>query len=450
MLYRKIREELHQWLKKPNRKPLILKGARQVGKTTAVKIFASQFRQYLYFNLEKKEDRDIFEQDISFSRLVEAVFFHRDKSITEASTLLFIDEIQNSPKAIESLRYFYEERPELPVIAAGSLLEVMLEKYDLHFPVGRVEYMYMYPLTFHEYLRGLEESSMVELYMSAVPLPSYAHKKFRSLFHEYIRIGGMPEAVSLYSQSRDFHKLGSVYETLMVSYIDDAGKYARNNSIYQILRHVIESAPMEAGNRIKFQNFGKSNYRSREVGEALRTLERAMLLYLLYPVTSDELPLLPDKRKSPKLQFVDTGLLTYIAGLTEGLYHFTDLNALYQGKIAEHIVGQELLAAHSRQHRPPHFWVREKSGSSAEVDFVYEYKGSVIPVEVKAGKTGTLRSLLQYMDETDVPLAIRLYNDYVYKQTVTTPAGREFILLNLPYYLAGVLELYIEWALSKL
>lgn len=193
---------------------------------------------------------------------------------------------------------------------------------------------------------------------------------------------------------------------------------------------MIESAPLEAGNRIKFQNFGKSNYRSREVGEALRILERVMLLYLLYPVTTGELPLLIDKRKSPKLQFIDTGLLTYIAGLSEGLFNFSDLNSKYQGKIAEHIVGQELLAENSLQHRPPRFWVREKSGSSAEVDFLYECRGIVVPVEVKSGKTGTLRSLLQYMDGSDTPLAVRLYSEYIYKQKLKTPSGREFTLFG--------------------
>lgn len=208
MLYRKIQEDLKRWIKKKNRKPLILKGARQVGKTTAINEFAREFRQYLYFNLEKKEDRDIFEQDISFDRLVEALFFHRDASISEPSTLVFIDEIQNSPKAIESLRFFYEEKPDLPVIAAGSLLEVILEKYHLHFPVGRVEYLYMYPLTFHEYLMGVEEKNISELFRTAIPLPEYVHEKYRTLFHEYIRIGGMPEAAALYMQNRDFYELG--------------------------------------------------------------------------------------------------------------------------------------------------------------------------------------------------------------------------------------------------
>jgi uncharacterized protein len=448
MLYRRIEEELVEWCNKQNRKPLILKGARQVGKTTAVNVFGERFKQYLYFNLEKKEDRDIFDQDVPFAKLVEALFFYRNMSPSMPSTLIFIDEIQNSPKAIESLRFFFEEHPELPVIAAGSLLEVVLEKYHLHFPVGRVEYLYMYPMTFHEYLLGTQNASMGNLYRTEVPLPEYTHSKFLSLFHEYALIGGMPEAVNSYVQHRDLKALQSVYEGLLVSYTDDVGKYARNETAYQVLRHVIESAPFETGNRIRFHSFGKSNYRSREAGEALRTLERVMLLYMLYPVTSGELPLLVDKRKSPRLQYIDTGLLNYAAGLSEKFMSFSDLNSIYQGKAAEHVVGQELLAKNLRDHRPPTFWVREKPGSTAEIDFLYEYRGMAVPVEVKSGKTGTLRSLLRYMDETDVPVAVRLYADVVQKQIVHTPSGREFILLNLPYYLCGVLDLYIEWALS--
>ena len=445
---RTILKELNSWLQSPHRKPLILRGARQVGKTTIVKLFARSFKQFLYFNLEKKEDRDVFEQDISFEKLVKAIFFLREKDPYEASTLIFIDEIQNSSRAISALRFFYEDVPHIPVIAAGSLFELYLEKFQNSFPVGRVEFRYLYPMSFIEFLNAAGKNTIVESILNP-PLPEYADTPARELFHEYVLIGGMPEIVAEFLDKKNVHKLTVIYESLMVSYIDDAAKYAKNNTMFQVLRHAIESAPMEAGKRIKFQGFGNSNYRSREMGEALRNIVRAMLVYLLYPVTSTEVPLVPDKRKSPKLQFLDTGLVNYQAGLQEQFFSLKDLNSLYQGKIAEHIVAQEFIARNNRKNNPPLFWVRNKPGSSAETDFLYQYKGTVIPVEVKSGKTGTLRSLHQFMAQSDSPIAVRLYAGLTRTDVISLAKGGKYTLLNLPYYLGGFLDIYLDWALGS-
>lgn len=444
MFERAIYRDLKHWLNGPHRKPLILRGARQVGKTTAVRMFAGQFKQFLSFNLERKEDRDLFEREQPFDTLVKALFFSRNCSVAEPSTLVFIDEIQNSERAVSALRYFFEELPEFAVIAAGSLLEVMIDTYRSSFPVGRVEYAYMHPLTFREFLTARSESAAVEAY-DTVPAPDFAHSRLLVLFHEYALLGGMPEVVQCQIEKSDLHGIQAIYESLMASYVDDAGKYASGRSAFQVLRHTIESAPSESGTRIRFQGFGNSSYRSREVGDALRTLERAMLLHLLYPVTAYELPLLPDRKRSPRLQFLDVGLMNYAAGLQASLLDVHDLNDLYRGRVAEQIVGQELLARSSRRLEPPRFWVREKNQSQAEVDFLVPVNGQVIPVEVKSGSTGRLRSLHQFVARSGCSIAVRLYAGPMRVDTLRTPDGHPFRLLSMPYFLAGRIEAYVQW-----
>ena len=185
------------------------------------------------------------------------------------------------------------------------------------------------------------------------------------------------------------------------------------------------------------------------MGEALRTLERAMLIYLLYPSTSTEPPIIPDLKKSPRLQFLDTGLINYFVGLQEYFYKTQDLHSFYQGILAEHIVGQELLAINMSNPRKLSFWVREKKQSNAEVDFVVPFQQYVIPVKVKSGKTGTLRSLHQFVNRSNHPYAVRLYAGPLTKTSTKTPEGKAYTLLSLPYFLAGKIHDYMEWLIEE-
>jgi predicted AAA+ superfamily ATPase len=212
-----------------------------------------------------------------------------------------------------------------------------------------------------------------------------------------------------------------------------------------VIRHCFEAAPLEAGGRIKFAGFGKSNYRSREAGEALRTLEQAMLVHLLYPSTSTEIPLIPDRKKSPKLQFLDIGLVNFAAGLQGQYFEHADLHSFYRGRIAEMIVGQELISAETDAHKKPVFWVREKSQAPAEVDFLIQHDEYAIPVEVKAGAKGTLKSLHQFINRCPHPYAVRFYSGPLTMERARTPEGKPFCLLSLPYFLAGWIKDYIRW-----
>ncbi|PWQ92722.1 ATP-binding protein [Leucothrix pacifica] len=443
MFQRYILNGLTEWSERPYRKPLILRGARQVGKTTAVSMLAEDFDQYIYLNLELKEDRQLFEQGYAVSELFEAICFVKNKDPQKNRTLLFIDEIQSSPEAVASLRYFFEELAHLYVIAAGSLLESLLGRH-ISFPVGRVEYLRMHPLTFEEFLGATGETQAVAT-LHRTPLPDFAHDKLLKLFHRYTLIGGMPEIVQRYAESKNLAQLKTIYESLITAYLDDVEKYADKDSKAEVIRHVIQSAFHEAGSRIKMAGFGQSNYGSKEISEAIAILEKALLLRRVYPTTSMQLPLIPNFKKSPKLQLLDTGLVNFFSGIQTEVFGSTDLNALYGGRIIEHLVGQELLASHDSMQFTPHFWVRKKAQSNAEVDFVLAHGNKIIPIEVKSGATGRLRSLHLFMDQVEHGYAVRLYAGKLSVEDVTTLEGKAYKLLNLPYFLAGRLEDYLEW-----
>jgi uncharacterized protein len=443
MYHRNILSELQDWRLSSSRKPLLIRGARQVGKTTVVNDFASQYQQYIYLNLELKEDAAIFQNYTRFSNLVEAIFFLKDKDIQQPETLIFIDEIQEVPEAVNLLRYFFEDYPQLHVIAAGSLLEAILSE-NMTMPVGRVEYKVLRPMSFGEFLEAMGENAAFKQF-NTIPIADFAHEKLLQLFHTYTLIGGMPEVVKHYAEHRNLRALLPIYESLLVSYMNDVEKYARNVAMVQVIRHVIRSMSLEAGNRIKFQNFGQSNYGSREVGEAIRTIEKALLLYLVYPCTSASLPLFPDKKKSPKLQLLDTGLMNHLAGIQKEIIGTNELDKVYQGKVAEHIVGQELLANQFGVLSELHFWTREKKDATAELDFIYVFDGQIIPIEVKSGVTGRLRSLHHFMDGATTNLAVRIYGGKLSIDDLLTQNGKDFRLLNLPYYLTGKMESYLEW-----
>ena len=438
MFQRNALADLRRWAQKKNRKPLILRGARQVGKTTLVDQFSEEFDVYLKLNLEKSADLNLFERDMSIDDLVTAIYLLNNKPKSDARTLLFIDEIQNSPKAVEQLRYFYEDVPGIHVIAAGSLLESLIDR-QISFPVGRVEYMAVRPCSFSEFLGAVGETELKEVH-DKVGIPEALHEKVIGLFNTYTLIGGMPEVVRDYAANKDIVALRDIYETLLTGYRDDVEKYSHSDTMRNILRYILSSGWAYAAQRITFEKFGNSNYRSREMGEAFRMLEKAMLLELVYPTTSAVIPINPEPRRSPKLLWLDTGLVNYSAGLQKELFGVRDISDAWRGLIAEHIVGQELLAADNRFSHKRAFWVRDAAGSSSEVDYVVQIADKVIPVEVKSGTNSKLRSLHQFMEQAPHSTAVRFWTNPLSVDKVTTPSGKEYTLYNLPYYYATKIE----------
>ena len=444
LFQRTILSHLKKWSDEPERKPLILRGARQVGKTSIVNLFGQSFKQYIYLNLETRIDKVAFKTSLDIHRLVQSIFLIYKKQLKEKeNTLIFIDEIQEYPEAINMLRYFYEDYPEIRVIAAGSLLETIFNS-GRSFPVGRVDYMVMRPFSFPEFLEAIGESMALEQ-LKNIPLNEFAHDHLLRLFHTYAIIGGMPEIVQRYAKDKDLTSLSAIFNRLLVAYQDDVEKYGKNDHWVRIIRYCIRTSFIEGGRRIKFQRFGESNYSSKEIGEALRTLEQTFLLCLLYPTIDTTLPLKPDLRKSPRLQVLDTGIMNHFLGIQAEILGTADLNDVYKGTIIEHLVGQELLACQFSPLDQLHFWVREKSTATAEVDYVYPFKSQLIPIEVKSGKEGKLKSLHLFMDQTSHDMAIRFYAGQLSLTTPITPSGKPYRLLSLPYYLASQTEQYIDW-----
>lgn len=445
---RHLSAKLNEWKKKANRKPLILRGARQVGKTTLVKEFAKTYKYQLYLNLEKKADSQYFEQTDDVKTIVESLFITNNIVTKDLNdTLLFIDEIQEQPKAIQLLRYFYEELPELHVIAAGSLLEFALKDVQ-SFPVGRVEFLYLYPFNFIEYLQAINHQASLEQ-LKSIPIKPVAHKILLNLFNQYTIIGGMPEVVSEYTLSNSVSNLAPIYESIWSSYISDSEKYASNATAKNVIKHIMATAAYAVDQRIKFQNFGKSNYQSREVGEAMRNLHQAKIIQLIYPTTSTELPILPDLKKSPRLQFLDTGIVNYILGISAQMLVLEDLSQSYKGAIIPHIISQELISIQSKKAELPHFWVREKKQASSEVDLVYAIDGKVVPIEIKSGSTGSLKSLHQFIERTNHPYAVRIYAGEFEIQEGKTPGGVPYLLMNLPYYLGALIPEYLAYFIKN-
>jgi predicted AAA+ superfamily ATPase len=447
MFNRQLLSELEKWRQNKSRKPLVIRGARQVGKTTLVNQFSAQYEQYIYLNLELSEDKEPFENFTSIENLISALFFLKNKTIAKKSTtLIFIDEIQEVPKALNALRYFYELAPEISVIAAGSMLETLFNKH-ISFPIGRVEYKVIRPVSFPEFLSAIGETAALEQ-LTQVPIAPFAQTKLLSLFHTYALIGGMPEIIQHYATNKDLVALGPIYDSLISGYMDDVEKYAKSNTQVFHIRHCIQSSFAQAGKRIKFEGFGNAAYKSREMGESLRTLEKALFIQLIYPCTTATVPMVPDIKKSPRLQILDSGLLNYYVGIQKDIIGTKDLNSIYQGTLIEHLIGQELLAFQYNALSALQFWVREKKESTAEVDYLFQHDGLIIPIEVKSGKEGTLKSLHSYMDIAPHDIAIRFYAGALNITDAITQKGKHYKILNLPYYLGSQIEKYIAWLIE--
>jgi uncharacterized protein len=438
MFQRKALEWLKDWSKKNRRKPLVIRGARQVGKTTLINEFSREFETFLSLNLDRPEEKALFHKELTAEQILSTIYLLKNQIRRQGRTLLFIDEIQNSPQAVAMLRYFYEYTPDLYVIAAGSLLESLIDN-QISFPVGRVEYMALRPCSFADFLEALGEKMLKEA-LETVSIPSALHEKVLRLFNEFVLVGGMPEAVAHYAGNKDIVALNDIYETLLTGYRDDTEKYAPGNANRQVLRYILDHGWSHAGERIRFEKFASSNYRSREMGEAFRTLEKAMLLELVYPATDSDSPIRPDHKKSPKLQWLDTGLVNYVSNFQKELFVLKDISDAWKGRIAEHVIGQELLSSNKLVSARRCFWVREAKNAQSELDYLYTYEGHLLPIEVKSGYNSKLKSLHWFMNSSTENIALRFWSQPFSSDQLTLPSGKRFVLHNVPFYYACVLD----------
>ncbi len=437
MFKRKYINYLKKWKEKPNRKPLVLRGARQVGKTSLIQSFSQEFDDFLHINLEKKDMYEYFKEVKTVEDFQKVVDIVLRKKIYPRKTLIFIDEIQALPHMISLLRFFYEERPEWYVVVAGSLLEAAITRLGLEMPVGRIEYLYMYPLNFFEFLEFLSEHELLE-HLTHFSLHDTViqpiHQKALNAFYEYTFIGGMPEIVTTYAQNKNYENLVPLYSSMQTTYSEDVLKYETLASS-KYVQYVIEQAPLFAGSVVTYEKFGTSKrYRSREMSEAFSSLQKVMLLYETPATQSKKLPLVPKLKRPKKLLYLDVGLVNFKNNIRRDFLNIQDLQDVYQGRVAEQVVGQNILALY--QHRPPEllYWAKQKEKGSAEVDFCFSWHGRVVGVEVKSGTTARLRSLVSFANEVENSILVRIDNGFPRLETIEY-MNQKYQLLSLPYYL---------------
>ncbi len=448
MYKRILLEKLKIWKNKEGRKPLVLRGARQVGKTTLVKEFAKEFDHFICLNLENYQDAELFNQYTDVEALVRFLFLKNGiQKQNSTQVLIFIDEIQENPKAVALLRFFYEQTPWLFIIAAGSRLQSLVKSH-ISFPVGRVEYLTLRPFNFQEFLAATKGEEWVDTLHDYEHIDIGLHEEIIKQFNKYALVGGMPEVVANYANHHDIVELAPIFQSLRNGYIEDLEHYGKNERQIAVMRHILQHGWTLAGQTITFAKFAGSAYTSTAIHEALDVLQKAFILTLDYPVTSTKAPAIPALTRSPKLIWVDTGLVNFFADIQLEYLQNKDLLDTWRGHAAEHIVAQELrvlLDNHYKEEQ--HFWVRDKKGADAEIDFVWLTGANVIPIEVKTGTNSHLRSLHSFVNCCGHPItAIRIWSGSFSVQDAMTPSPSHnpYRLINVPFYLVGELDHIIQ------
>ncbi|MBS0647821.1 MAG: ATP-binding protein [Verrucomicrobia bacterium] len=407
---RSIEKDLLAWKNKPDRKPLLIRGARQIGKTYIIEAFAKKhFESFVSVNFEEmKEAKKSFEDDLTPSLILRDLSTRLKQPIIPGKTVLFFDEIQACPNALLSLRFFKEQMPELHLIGAGSLLEFVMGDNRFSFPVGRVEYLYMRPMSFIEFLEAKGDQTAIEWLCEATPskpVGGGTHASLMQSVKEYFIVGGMPEAISSFIQTQQFLGLDAIHQNLLNSYENDLGKYPKTSQ-QKFMRLLFEAAPRLVGDHFKYAKI-QPHAQSRDYLESLDVLNRTGILHQVFANSAAGLPLEAQKKeKRFKLLFLDIGLLPQPI---QSILDTEELVTINRGNLAEQFVGQEFVAYEKPYRRPSlYYWEREKQGSDAEVDFVIEVGSHIIPIEVKVGQKGRLRSLRQFMIEKESPLGVHI------------------------------------------
>lgn len=409
---RLIDNVLNEWKADPLRKPLLLRGARQVGKTSAVRELAKSFEGYIEINFEASKDiHALFDGNLSPGRLVENLGGYFNRSIVPGKTLLSLDEIQACPAAIRSLRFFYEDMPELHVIAAGSLLEFALSEIP-SFGVGRIRSLFMYPLSFDEFLMALEQEQLMALKNNATlsaPLNPAIHDKLLEHLVKFILLGGMPQVISTYVQTRDISLCRALLDDILFSFRDDFAKYKERVPTSRI-RGVLESVASQAGGKFIY---AKAATDSNHL-QVKETLEMLIMAGLVVPVThtsANGFPLGAEVNpKKQKMLLFDTGIFLRILNLDiSDMLLSNEFSIINKGNVAEQFVGLELLKiAPPNRREQLYYWHREAKSSNAEVDYVIMQKNEIVPIEVKAGTKGSMQSMYLFLEEKKLKKGVRV------------------------------------------
>jgi len=410
---RKIDLALQQWSNEKPRKPLMLRGARQVGKTTAVRNLGKNFQNFVEINFENKDHsvaKTVFAQHSDPQIICGELMALFNKPIVAGKTLLFLDEVQSCPEAISSLRYFYEQMPELHVVAAGSLLEFALEEIP-SFGVGRIESMFMYPFSFSEFLcaAGYEMwTKLIDEATSEKPISDAIHGKIIEQLKNFLIIGGMPEVVVEFVGTRDFLRCQKILNSLLVSFRNDFAKYKKRIPATRI-NEVFSSIAQQVEGKFVYEHVSQ-NINNEQVKKSLELLLMAGLCYQVTHTSADGIPL--GAKINPKRRRIipfDTGIYQRILNLDiSGILLSNDFETINKGAVAEIFVGCELKKSNSYySDNELYCWVREKKNANAQIDFVVQCGETIVPVEVKSGKQGKMQSMWVFFDEKKTDYGIR-------------------------------------------
>lgn len=444
-IQRNIDAELLEWKDNPMRKPLLLRGARQVGKSSAVRHFGKEFQFFAEVNFERhKTVKTFFQVDIDIRLIVQKIAIYINVPIEEGKTLLFLDEIQECPEAIMALRFFKEDYPGLHVIAAGSLLEFTLQELPT-FGVGRIHTLFMYPMTFDEFLNANNENGLISMKRQADsqhPLDAAFHEKLIEYFRIYLLVGGMPEAVLAWIKTHNFNQCSHIQEDIILTYEDDFSKYKKRVSP-DLLRTTLHGICHQPGEKITFKQIS-ADYRSSQIREAVRLLTLAGLVIPVIATSGNGIPLDAEaNEKNMKILLLDSGLLLSVLQLEGNLaQHLVDLimtgspkDLVNKGGLVEMVAGLELLRNKPCVQRQKMFYWEKSGNSIAEIDYLDTFHLKVTPIEIKSGTQGGMKSLWQFMREKRLTEAIRCsfenFGEFTYTDPQADNAERHITIIPL-------------------
>lgn len=444
-IQRNIDVELLEWKNNPMRKPLLLRGARQVGKSSAVRHFGKEFKYFAEVNFERhKAVKTFFQGDIDIRLIAQKIAKYINVPIEEGETLLFLDEIQECPEAIMALRFFKEDYPGLHVIAAGSLLEFTLQELPTY-GVGRIHTLFMYPMTFDEFLKANDENGLIDMKGQADsrhPLDDAFHEKLVEYFRIYLLVGGMPEAVLAWIKTHDFNQCSRVQEDIILTYDDDFSKYKKRVSP-DLLRTTMRGICHQPGEKITFKQIS-AGYRSSQIREAVRLLTLAGLTTPVVATSGNGIPLDAEaNEKNMKILFLDSGLLLTVLQLEGNLaQHLIEQimtgnpqELVNKGGLVEMVAGLEILRNKPCVQRQRMFYWEKSGNSIAEIDYLDIFNLKVTPIEIKSGTQGGMKSLWLFMREKHLTEAIRCsfenFGEFCYTDSQADNAVRHITIVPL-------------------
>ncbi len=457
-MQREINTALLNWKNRENRKPLIVRGARQVGKTHSIDELARyHFTNFIKINFEEQIELKSIFKNFDIDRILDELSILFSSTITPGRTLIFFDEIQACPEAIATLRYFYEKQPHLHIIAAGSLLDFTLKEMNYSMPVGRVEFYTMHPMNFEEFLLALSQDrliSYIENFELKNDFSQAIHHKLLNYLRTYLFVGGMPEAVKTYADKKQLPEVERIHSTILTALQYDFAKYGTKQQQEHLLS-VFRYCARNVGKKVKYTNVER-NVRSENLKRAFQRLQMSRLIHHVHHTNANRIPLMNDVKENVyKPVFLDIGLANHLS--TIRLIELENIMTNNEGALAEQFIGQELLTL-----SPPYiesklyYWTREQRNANAEIDYIFQWNNSFLPIEVKAGKTGSLKSLQVYLFEKNLKTGLRFNLDRPSLGTFRTriSAGKkqgeiEFQLLSLPLYMCSQLPRLINEPLFR-